>query len=97
MTLPTASYFLADCRLSANCLPTGLCQTPQEYRLFYQNPVGKCQLLLPTCQLAEKQEQQGFYAVGKSADFPLLLRSNADARPLKGRSDQLPINNQRKD
>ncbi len=84
LSLPTALIFIVYCRLTANCLPTGLVQTSQKIRLFYKNPVGNFRLLLPTYPLAGTQASQGFYAVGKSASFPLLLRSNADAFPTRG-------------
>ena len=89
-SLPTALIFIADCRLTANCFPTGLVQTSQKIRLFCKNPVGNCQLLLPTCQLATTQAPQGFDAVGKSARFPLLLRSNAELHPSGVESSALP-------
>jgi hypothetical protein len=70
----------ADCRLSANCLPTETNGKPYAVSVFMGIPVGNPRLLLPSCQLPKDQRLQGFPAVGKSATSLLLLRSNAAAR-----------------
>ena len=76
----------AICQLPAIWLPTGIGFAPDDSRLSSRKADGNCRLRLPTCQLSKSQAAQGFRAVGKLADFPLLLRSNAAAAPLRGGS-----------
>lgn len=86
----------AICQLPAVWLPTGIGFAPSDSRLSSQKADGNCRLRLPTCQLSKSQAAQGFRAVGKLADFPLLLRSTLPL-PLCGAAAQLRQSHPRKE
>ena len=87
----------AICQLPAICVPSGIASTPCHFWLFVRKADGSCRLRLPTCQLPKHEAIQGFEAVGKLAELPLLLRSKAAAAPLKAAAQLRPILQQRKE
>lgn len=81
----------AICQLPAICVPTGIVSKPRHFWLFARMADGSCHLHLPACQLPKHEAIQGFEAVGKLAELPLLLRSNAAAAPLQAAAQLRPI------
>ncbi len=60
----------ANCRLTANALPTESRARPRGTTLSLQNPVGSFRLILPTCRLAISQRFQRVPSVGSRQTSP---------------------------
>jgi hypothetical protein len=60
----------ADCRLTADALPTESCAIPHGARVSVQNPVGGFRLNLPTCRLKITQRFQRIPSVGSRQTSP---------------------------
>jgi hypothetical protein len=94
MMLPTATNFIAHCPLLTISLPTGLDQKQQKQKHCSNNSSGQLPTgfaHLPTVQTLEPATVS---CSGQWARFPLLLRSNADAFPTRGKAISTLATNQ---
>jgi hypothetical protein len=84
--IPTAPYFIAYCPLLITSLPTGLIQKQQKQKHCSNNSSGQLPTVFSHLPTAQTLEPVTVSFSGQWARFPLLLRSNADAFPIKGKA-----------
>ena len=84
--IPTALYFIAYCPLLVTILPTGLKQKQQKQKHCSNNSSGQLPTVFAHLPTAQTLEPVTVSFNGQWARFPLLLRSNADAFPIKGKA-----------
>lgn len=92
--IPTALYFIAYCPLLVTSLPTGLKQKQQKQKHCRNNSSGQLPTVFAHLPTAQTLEPATVSFSGQWARFPLLLRSNADAFPVRGKaSASKPLKN----
>lgn len=84
--IPTALYFIAYCPLLVTSLPTGLKQKQQKQKHCRNNSSGQLPTVFAHLPTDQTLEPLTVSFSGQWAIFPLLLRSNADAFPTKGKA-----------
>ena len=84
--IPTAPYFIAHCPLLVTSLPTGLKQKQQKQKHCSNNFSGQLPTVFAHLPTAQTPKPVMVSFSGQWARFPLLLRSNADAFPVRGKA-----------
>lgn len=84
--IPTAPYFIAYCPLLVTSLPTGLTENQQKQKRCRNNFSGQLPTVFAHLPTAQTLEPATVSFSGQWARFPLLLRSNADAFPVRGKA-----------
>ena len=84
--IPTALYFIAYCPLLVTSLPTGLKQKQQKQKHCRNNSSGQLPTVFAHLPTAQTIKPATVSFSGQWAKFPLLLRSNADAFPVRGKA-----------
>ena len=84
--MPTATCFIAYCPLLVTSLPTGLTQKQQKQKHCRNNSSGQLPTVFAPLPTAQTLEPATVSFSGQWASFPLLLRSNADAFPVRGKA-----------
>ena len=86
--LPSAICFVAYCSLFTLSLPTEWDQKRHNARHYSDKSSGHFPTAYAHSPTVKTQSQQAVTASGQWASSPLLLRSNAGARPFAGRCVQ---------
>ncbi len=84
--IPTAPYFIAYCPLLVTSLTTGLKQKQQKQKHCRNNSSGQLPTVFAHLPTAQTLESVTVSLSGQWARIPLLLRSNADAFPMRGKA-----------